>query len=291
MREALADFLAAWPLFGNAWLAGLLLAVLLPLLGVILVARDQVFLAAAIGQAGTLGIAFATWLGASVATAGHTDALALPAALAFAVLAAGLATRSGVRGGEQAQAREAFAFLLGGAGSMLLLARHPHGLAEVQRLMFSSLLGASALDAALAGAGAAAAVLACAVAGDRLLLWTFDPTTAQALGTNARAWARGVALAAGLAIGFGIHCAGLLFTFGVTVLPALVARRVARTMHGTLALAPVLGVIATAAGLVAAHALDLPPGQVVVALLCGALTIAWLVARRLQAARAPLRTP
>jgi ABC-type Mn2+/Zn2+ transport system permease subunit len=95
----------------------------------------------------------------------------------------------------------------------------------------------------------------------------------------ARAWARGVAVAAGLALGFGIHGAGLLFTFGVAVLPALIARRVARTMRGTLVLAPVVAVATTFAGLVLAHGLDLPPGQLVVALLCAGLAIVWLPGR------------
>ncbi len=53
------SFLASWDLFRDTYLVGWLLAVLLSLLGVFVVARDQVFLGAAVTQASTLGVALA----------------------------------------------------------------------------------------------------------------------------------------------------------------------------------------------------------------------------------------
>ena len=44
-------FLESWPLFHNAYLGGWLIGVLLATLGVLVVARDQIFIGAAISQA------------------------------------------------------------------------------------------------------------------------------------------------------------------------------------------------------------------------------------------------
>jgi ABC-type Mn2+/Zn2+ transport system permease subunit len=59
------EFLASWSLFGDAYLVGLASALVLGLLGVWVVARDQIFLGAAVSQASTLGVAVALWLGAA----------------------------------------------------------------------------------------------------------------------------------------------------------------------------------------------------------------------------------
>jgi ABC-type Mn2+/Zn2+ transport system permease subunit len=283
LSRILEQFLAAWTLFGNAWTTGLLLAALLPILGVVLVAREQIFVAAAVSQAATLGIATATWLGATLlheTADDHLDSAAVPCSLLFAVAGMLFSTRSGLRQGDSGEARAGIVFLAGGSLSMLLLASHPHGLAEVQHLMFSSLLGASRQDVWIAAAMLLCTLLAGSLRFARWRLWVLDPTTAQALGVPARRYALGIALASGLAIGFSIHCAGALFTFGICVLPALIARRLARTIRATFLLAPALGVTTTLLGLVAADALDLPPGQLVVALLCTGLAAVWLLGRR-----------
>jgi hypothetical protein len=62
----IAEFLSSWPLFHNAYLSGWLISVLLALIGVLVVARDQIFLGATVPQASALGIAvgmmFGSWL-------------------------------------------------------------------------------------------------------------------------------------------------------------------------------------------------------------------------------------
>jgi ABC-type Mn2+/Zn2+ transport system permease subunit len=64
------------------------------------------------------------------------------------------------------------------------------------------------------------------------------------------------------------------------VLPALVARRLARESRPLLWLAPGVALAAALPGFVAAHVADVPPAQMTVALLCAALAVAWLRARR-----------
>ena len=55
----IARFLASWDLFSQAYMTAWLIALLLSLVGVLVVARDQIFLGAAVSQAATLGIAVA----------------------------------------------------------------------------------------------------------------------------------------------------------------------------------------------------------------------------------------
>ena len=56
-------FLASWALFSHAYITAWLIGILLSLVGVLVVARDQIFLGAAVAQAATLGIAVAMVLG------------------------------------------------------------------------------------------------------------------------------------------------------------------------------------------------------------------------------------
>jgi hypothetical protein len=55
-------FLDSWPLFQTTYLTGWLIAFVLSLVGVWVVARDQIFLGVAVAQASTLGIATALFL-------------------------------------------------------------------------------------------------------------------------------------------------------------------------------------------------------------------------------------
>ena len=56
------SFVASWPLFHDVYISGVLIALLLSLVGVVVVARDQIFLGAAVSQASLLGISTGIWL-------------------------------------------------------------------------------------------------------------------------------------------------------------------------------------------------------------------------------------
>ncbi len=148
------DFLFAWSLFHDAWSVALLLSVLLPLCGIVLVLRHQVFLAAAIGQAATLGVALGICLGiapAVVPGGSRAETYALLLAMAAGGLAGLLAMRALSTTGSQLEARSVQVFLAGASLSVLLTSSDPHGLEEVHRLTLSSLLGASPFDTATVG--------------------------------------------------------------------------------------------------------------------------------------------
>ena len=279
----IGEFFASWSLFGDTYLAGWAVAVLLSLAGVLVVARDQIFLGAAVSQASTLGTAVAIWLqGVTVIHALRSDVVTFLFAVVASVATALLTSRPGKPGSESAEGVTGWVFLLGSSLPVLLLAHSPHGLEEVHRILFSSILGASRADVWLFGLLALATIVAVSILRDRICLYAMDPEMAAAVGLSPAAWRMGTALWLGIAAGLSIHSAGMIYTFGCLVLPALIARQLCREMRPMFVIAPVVGLGTAVASFVLAHDLDLPPAQLTVAVLTSLLVLAWL-RRRLRA--------
>lgn len=280
-------FLDSWALFGTTYLAGWILAAWLGLAGLWVVARNQVFLGVAASQASALGVAAALWwggagLGATALLGEETRAAAF--AVAAAMATALLARRNAGPGEESSEAVLGWVFLLAASAPVLLLAGSAHGLEEIRRLTFSTILGARPGDVWLLGALAAATGVLVAALHRPLLLLALDPETAVAVGMRRRLWSASVAVLLGLAVGLSIRISGLVYTFGCLLLPALVAKNLTREVRPLLALAPAIGLAAAGAGFVLAHHGDTPPAHTTVALLCAALPVAWSV-RHLRRAR------
>ena len=270
------DFFASWSLFWPSYLAGWVIAALLALVGVWVVARREVFLGAAVSQASALGIALAISLGA--ASGAHwleSDGVAAALAIAAAVATALVSARGGSPGRESAEGIVAWIFLLSASLPTLLLAHSPHGLEEIHRLAFSTLLGAQPIDLAVLAALLAATLLAARRFRDPLLLLALDAETAAALGVPRQRLVVGAAIWLGVCVGFSMRVSGMLYAFGCLVLPALVARRLGRESRPLIWLAPAIALAAALPGFVLAHVSDIPPAQMTVTLLCAMLAAAW----------------
>lgn len=284
-----AGFWPDWALFGDAILVGTMLAMLLPLGGALLVLRQQVFVTAAIGQAATLGFAVALALGlGSAHDLGHSHGRAglVVCGMAAAVLTAIAALRALSARQSTMEARSAFVFLFAGSAAMLLLDSVPHGPQAVQRLFLSSLLTVAPSDVWLVLAGGGLSLLGLRWR-RRLLLWAIDPATSSAHGGRALHYDLVVGTWLGLWLGYAIVATGLVFTFGASVLPVLAARSWARSLRAVLLLAPLLGGAGLLLGFALAHRFDLPPGQVVVALLGALAALARITPARGTGPRAP----
>ena len=270
-------FVESWALFGDTYLAGWAVAALLSLVGVWVVARDQIFLGAAVSQASTLGTAFAIWLqGVAVLHALQNHAVTFLFAVTASLLTALVSTRAPRPGAESAEAVTGWVFLVGGTLPVLMLAHRPHGLEEVHRLLFSSILGASRADVWLFGTLLAASLLGVARLRDRIVLYAMDPEMAAAVGMRLLLWRIGTAAWLGVSVGLSIHSAGMIYTFGCLVLPAMAARKLCREVRPMFAVAPVIGLGTAVAAFVVANSADLPPAQLTVALQCVVLGVAWL---------------
>jgi ABC-type Mn2+/Zn2+ transport system permease subunit len=229
-----------------------------------------------VSQASALGIALALSLGAWSGVAWfERESVAAGLAVAAAVATALVSARGGGPGRESAEGIVAWIFLLAASLPTLLLAHSPHGLEEIHRLAFSTLLGAQPLDLALLGVLLGASVLAVRRHRDELLLLALDPETAAALGVRKQRLVIGAAVWLGICVGFAMRVSGMLYAFGCLVLPALVARRLARESRPLVWLAPALALAVALPAFVLAHVADIPPAQMTVSLLCAVLLLAW----------------
>ena len=177
---------------------------------------------------------------------------------------------------ESAEALNGWVFLVSSSVPVLLLAHSPHGLEEVQRLMFSTLLTASPTDLALFALLAVAGTALTARAGSALLLVSMDPDSATAFGLRPERWRILSALWLGLAVGTAIRASGALFAFGCLVLSPLAAKGLCREVRTMAWLAPALGAAAALAGFFLGNSFDVPPAHATVALLTAAVAATWL---------------
>lgn len=275
------EFVDSWALFHNVYLVGWTIGLLLSLVGVLVVARNQIFLSAAVSQASTLGVATGMWgagqwAGNSMYWPG-SEAFLSTLAVLFAIAASLFTGRPRGVPGNSPEAVTGWVFLVSGSGAILLMAHSPHGLEEVHRLMLSSIIGASQHDVRVFGGLAAGSIAIIATLHGRILLFALDPAMATAAGMNVRAWGLATSAWLGLAAGLSMRASGMLYTFGCLVLPALIAANLCREVRTMIVVAPLVALLSAGAGFVLANHYDYPPGQVIVALMCVLLALTWLL--------------
>lgn len=276
------SFVQSWDLFATTYLAGMLIAALLAMVGVVVVARDQIFIGAAVAEASTLGVAAALALGHGAAH-DHDDALAhgFPAAMAvlFAVAASTLTMRRPKPGRDSRESLTGWVFLLCAAGAVLLVAQSPHSLNEVQRLLASTLISATWKDVTIFAAMTLAVAVVLTATHRTLLLLVVDGETAEALGVRVLRWNLAMAVVFGVVLGMALHVAGLIYVFGCLVLPAMLARNLCRRASSMFLVAPALALPLTLVGFVLANHHDVPPAHAIVALMAAALPLTWAIRR------------
>lgn len=277
------NFFSSWNLFYQSYLAGWLISLLLSLIGVLVVARDQIFIGAAISQASTLGIALTMWAATLPSLSQtdwfHSDLFLSMAAVVFSVLAASLTARAGEIGKESHEAITGWVFLISASLSILIVSHSPHGLEEIHRLLSSSIVGATALDIWIFGSLTLLTVFLLIFLHRKLLLFTLDPSMAVAVGMRITIWNLMTSAWLGLAIGLSIRASGMLYTFGCLVLPALVAKNLCQEVWSMFIVAPLFAVGTGVLGFILANHYDYPPGQMTVVLFCLELVGAWAYKR------------
>lgn len=280
------SFISTWPLFQDAYLVGWLIAALLSLMGILLIAREQIFIGAAISQASTLGIAFCIWFSGIYALEWilNDSVLYLIAGL-FAVIAALLTTFT------QEQNHEAltgWVFLASASFSILLAAHNPRGLEEVQRLLSSSLIGANRIDVYLFTGLACITVLFSLKYLSLLLFITLDPISARAQGIKVNFWNVLLTGWVGIIVGLAMKVTGLIYAFGCLILPGLIAIQFSKNLNQVVYFTPIIALSLSISGFVIANYYDYPPAQVTIALYSMGLVLAKMITG-LSGRLAPLR--
>jgi ABC-type Zn uptake system ZnuABC Zn-binding protein ZnuA/ABC-type Mn2+/Zn2+ transport system permease subunit len=240
------------------------------LLGTWIVMRGLSFYAHAVGTAAFPGLVLADGLGFSAPLG------AFAAALVFAFGVERLARRP--RAGYDSLT--ALVLMAALAGGVVLASDVFRSGANVDSLLFGSLLLTGTRDLVLAGAASAAAVGATVTLGPRWLARGFDPAAARSLGLRSDGPDALLLALIAFAVVASLTAIGALLATALFVVPAATVRlwteRLAVWQLGSVALAAAQGI----AGLWLSVELNTPPGPTV-AVLGGALFA-------LSAARAPL---
>ena len=236
------------PLFRVPFLTGLLLAALLPLIGMYLRLRHEWLAALAFAQMASAGALLAMVAGWPMILGGVMAAL-------VAALAKGLMARAGA-------GAYALMMLLAWGGGVLLVANHPlaeqagHALFDGQ-LYFTG-------DGHLLAAGIACAVVVPLLSwlSRPLLLGRLFPEFYRARGLDARPRLMLFDLIAGLSVALATVSLGVMAAFALVFVPPLVAYRFARSWRAGMALSAVIGMGGYSVSFAVSLGLDQPFGPV-----------------------------
>ncbi len=276
----IAGFLDSWALFHDAYLSGWLIGVLLSLVGVLVVARDQIFIGAAVSQASLFGIAVGIWSGSMLGAASWLDSKFFHAVTGglFAVLAACVTARAAHRNGsETPEAVTGWVFLISTSASILLMSHNRLGMEEVNRLLASTIIGAHRQDVWIFLGLTMLTGLVLSLNYRSVVVIALEPEMARVAGLRVGLWNGLLSAWLGIVIGFAIHVSGVVYAFASLVLPALIAKNLGRTVRSLFFLAPCTSLGTGGLAFVLANHYDYPPGQTAAACLCALLAGAWLL--------------
>ena len=268
----IAEFLDSWDLFYLSFLAGWLSALCLPLAGVLVIGRRQVFLGASLAQSSIFGIALILFLEGMGILKIDPHLASHSASIIFSVLGALLIFSLAHRGRTHNEV-SALLFLFCSSGAVLLVSGSPHGTEEVHALTVSTLLGASRLDVWTLFIILVVLVSPFLWKNKELGLYLLDPETAGACGLRVGLRDLGSAVVIGAVVGFCLKVTGFLFVFAFLVLPVLAAREWVLRFRFLPVLSCVISLLCCSMAFLLSVNWDLPPAQVAVFI----LSLSWFL--------------
>ncbi len=253
------------PLMQRALLAALLVGAAAPVIGTFLVQRRLALLGDGIGHIALTGVATG-WLVGVLAGITPAETLALPGAMVIAVLGAVGIEWVRAKGRITSDVAMAILFYGGIAGGVLLIKIAGGTSANLMMYLFGSIATVSTTDlvwtAVLAGG-----VLVVGIGLRRALFAvSHDEEFARASGLPVQALTSLLAAMAALTVTVSMRVVGLLLVSALMIVPVATAQIVARSFSRTMALASVIGVLVSVAGLTLTYWYDLPPGATIVVL-------------------------
>lgn len=260
----IAEFVDSWSIFRESYLLGWTLSLLLPLVGVLVVLRRQVFIAVAISQASVLGISFFFFLTSVFHFHEHHHGghfLQELLVLVFSLLASLLCLRLPGKNFEQREVATVLVFILSTAFSYLLLANTPLGLREVHARLSSSLISSNMTEVWVCLG--MVIFLSCIIAKYQREIYFVcsEPDVAKMMGVHILSWEILLSVCIGASLGWCIHFAGWLFVFGTMMIPVYTALHVSKSMTQVFIVAPLIGLVLNVMGFVLSHTFDYPYSQ------------------------------
>lgn len=240
------------PFLLRALLAGVLLSLILGYFGLHVVRRRIVFVDLALAQISAVGVAVAVF----------TEGDPLLYALLFTFAGASLFALGNGEGRIPQEAVMGIVYIVASAVAILLVAKVPHGEAEVLKVLFGDLLAVTSGQLELMSLlfGLVALIH---------LVWRgrFTRLATQEEREGGWGWNLLFYLSLGLVIAVAIRSGGVLLVFSYLVIPAVASLLWAREMPWGLVLAWGVGLMGTAGGLMLSYRADLPTGASIVGML------------------------
>lgn len=271
---ALGDMLGQ-PFMRHAFLAGTAIAVAAGLVGYFVVLRGQVFTGDALSH-----VAFAGALGAL--------ALGIDARIGLFVATVGGAVAMGLLGPrgrpDDVVVGNVFAWVLGLGVFFLSVYTTSRSAADGRAgvsVLFGSILGLSAAQAAVAAVVGVGVVVALLAMARPLLFASVDEAVAAARGVPVRALGLAFLAVVGACAAEATQAVGALLLLGLLAAPAGAAQRLTARPYRAMALSAALAVVAMWAGLTASYLVPhVPPSFGVIAVAAGLYLAAFAATRR-----------
>lgn len=281
--ELLHEIFSPDSLSRNSVYISLLIGLVCPLVGTYLMLRRLIFMGVALPQISSCGIAFAfalhAWHLVPHLEGSSENALALGGSTVFTLAALFILTLLQRRSGGLAEARIGTAYVLAGAGSILLLVKNPYGEHGLLDRLRGEIIAVSNTDLIMTAVAFGIVAVLLVVFRKEFLLVSYDPEMAVTLRKNVLGWDSLLFLLIGLAISMSVLSVGPLVTFGFLLIPPLIAHLFARNMTQFALAASGIGVVAAFVGFCLAYRWDLPVGPTDVALL-GVVYLAAFLAKK-----------
>lgn len=259
----------------RAFLGGILVGALCAVVGTFVVLRGMAFIGDALAHAAFPGVVLAYMLNANIHLGATIFALATALGIGF------VSRRARTSDDTTIGILFAGAFALG----ILLMSTIQGYTADLFSFLFGNILGISTADLAVVGALAALVVLAVALCYKELLIVSFDPVVAEAMGYPVQALNYLLLSLIALTIVVSIQAVGVVLVVALLVTPAATAALLTERFLRVMGVGVLLSMLATALGLYLSFYLNVASGAAIV-LVSTILFFTALGARRLRSGAA-----
>ncbi|WP_113702508.1 metal ABC transporter permease [Nonomuraea lactucae] len=263
--------------FQLALLAALLVGLCAPAVGTFIVQRRLALLGDGIGHVALTGVALGFLTGRA------------PLVTAVLVSVAGAVAIELVRARGRTSGDVALALLFYGgiAGGVMLMGIAPGGSnAKLNSYLFGAIASVTSEDIWIIGGLAVAVIGVVVVFGRELFVLCQDEEMARASGLPVRFLSLLIAVTAALTVVIAMRVVGLLLVSALMVIPVATSQQVTRGFRSTMALAMLLGVVASVGGLLSSSlSARVPPGAAIVLLALAGFVLALGVGRFVRRGR------
>ncbi len=264
----------------RAWLAGLIMAVICPLIGSFLVLRRQSLIGDGLGH-----IAFAGVAGGALY--GYSPVVSAAVATILGALAI---ERVRVKLSDAADMVLAIFFYSGMGLAVIFTGLNREGGFNLSSILFGSLMTVSSKDLMIVAFLGLCTIIFVVLFYRPLQYLTFDETSAKVAGLPVEWLNLLLALLTALTVALSMRIVGLLLVSAMLVIPVACALQTARSFGGTIMQSMAYGVLAVIIGLTVSYYANLAPGGTIVLSGTSLFLLSIILGKRSAGQKPPLET-